>query len=247
MRAVIVDDEQHNIENLRGILCRNFPGVTILGTASTIDAAAALVRLQNPDLVFLDIQMGKETGFDLLKRLPKRGFDVIFVTAYDQYGIQAIKFAALDYILKPIDENDLQAAIERAMEKWRRKQGYSQLDFLINYLKGMGKVPEKIALPLFQETRYVSVSSIVRCEAQNTYVYFHLDDGEKVLVSRPLKEYDELLAPCGFIRCHQTHLVNPLFVKSLLKEDGGSLLLANGEKVPVSKAKRDAVKRALAG
>lgn len=247
MNAIIVDDEAHNIENLEGILGRHFPEITVRGVASTIDRAVTLITAQSPDLVFLDIQMGKETGFDLLKRLPERGFDVIFVTAYDQYGIQAIKFAALDYILKPIDENDLQAAVERAMEKWRRKQGYSQLDFLINHLKGRGKAPEKIALPLFQETRYVAVNNIVRCEAQNTYVYFHLHNGEKILVSRPLKEYDELLAPGGFIRCHQTHLVNPLFVKSLLKEDGGCLLLTNDEKIPVSKAKRESVKRALAG
>ncbi|SDD92307.1 LytR/AlgR family response regulator transcription factor [Niabella drilacis] len=247
MNAIIVDDEAHNIENLQGILSRGFPAITVLGTAATINAAAALITAQTPDLVFLDIQMGKETGFDLLKRLPERGFEVIFVTAYDQYGIQAIKFAALDYILKPIDENELKAAIEGAVEKWSRKQSYQQLNFLINHLKGTGKAPAKIALPLFQETRYVAVDSIVRCEAQNTYVYFYLNNGEKILVSRPLKEYDELLAPGGFIRCHQTHLVNPVFIKSLLKEDGGCLLLTNEEKIPVSKAKRDAVKRALAG
>ncbi|WP_018627010.1 LytR/AlgR family response regulator transcription factor [Niabella aurantiaca] len=247
MNAIIVDDEAHNIENLRGILSRCFPEITVSGMASTIEAAAALITSQTPDLVFLDIQMGKETGFDLLKRLPGRAFEVIFVTAYDQYGIQAIKFAALDYIMKPIDEAELKAAVERAMGKWKRKQNYHQLDFLMNHLKGTGKAPARIALPLFQETRYVAVNSIIRCEAQNTYVYFYLNNGEKILVSRPLKEYDELLAPGGFIRCHQTHLVNPAFIKSLLKEDGGCLLLTNGEKIPISRAKKDTVKRALGG
>ncbi|MGJ7031239.1 LytR/AlgR family response regulator transcription factor [Niabella hirudinis] len=247
MNAIIVDDEAHNIENLEGMLCRGFPEIMISGTAATVENAIALIMANPPDLLFLDIQMGKETGFDLLKRIPHRNFEVIFVTAYDQYGIQAIKFAALDYILKPIDEKELKAAIERAVEKWNSKHSYHQLDFLIHHLKGAGRAPAKIALPLFQETRYVAVTSIIRCEAQNTYVYFYLNNGEKILVSRPLKEYDELLAPGGFIRCHQTHLVNPVFIKSLLKEDGGCLLLTNEEKIPVSKAKRDAVKRALAG
>ncbi|WP_300601493.1 LytTR family DNA-binding domain-containing protein [Niabella sp.] len=247
MNAIIVDDEAHNIENLKRMLNRGFPELTVSGVASTVDAAVALIDTHAPDLVFLDIQMGKETGFDLLKKLSGRAFEVIFVTAYDQYGIQAIKYAALDYILKPVDETELRAAIERAKEKWSSKQRYNQLDFLVTHLKRAEKIPQRIALPLFQEMRYVAINSIVRCEAQNTYVYFHLNNGEKILVSRPLKEYDELLAPGGFIRCHQTHLVNPVFIKSLLKEDGGCLLLTNGEKIPISKAKKEVVKRALAG
>ncbi|HEX7754897.1 MAG TPA: LytTR family DNA-binding domain-containing protein [Niabella sp.] len=247
MKAIIIDDEVHNIENLQGMLLRGFPEITIAGTAATVEAAKRLVEMLQPDLVFLDIQMGTETGFDLLRKIAERSFEVIFVTAYDKYGIQAIKFAALDYILKPIDEGELRTAINRAKEKWTRKQNDHQLDFLVSHLKRSGNLPSKIALPLFQETRYVAINSIVRCEAQNTYVYFYLENGERILISRPLKEYDELLAPFHFIRSHQTHLVNPVFIKSLLKEDGGCLLLTNGEKIPVSKARRDPVKRALAG
>lgn len=247
MKAIIVDDEWHNIENLQGILARQHPEIMIVGTAMTVGDTLALLKVKQADLLFLDIQMGRETGFDLLDKIDNRNFEVIFVTAYDKYGIQAIKFSALDYILKPIDETELKTAIVRAKEKMIQKTHYSRLDFLIEHLKGLERAPAKIALPLFQETRYVYINDIVRCEAQNTYVHFYLESGEKILISRPLKEYDELLAPQGFIRCHQTHLINPFYIKSLLKEDGGILLLADGTKVPVSKSKKEYVKQILNG
>jgi two-component system, LytTR family, response regulator len=244
IKAIIVDDEKHNVENLRILINKHCPDVLIVGSAETIPEAVASIELEKPHVVFLDIQMGASTGFDLLKNIAERKFEVIFVTAYDKYGIQAVKFAALDYILKPIDINELLLAIAKVKEKLAAKQNNQQLDFLMDYLKQNGK-PVKIALPQQQEVRYITVADIIRCEAQNTYTWFFLSNSDKILVSKPLKEYDELLAPHNFIRCHQTHLVNPAFVKSFLKEDGGSLLLQNGVKVPVSKQKKDYVKEAL--
>lgn len=244
IKAIIVDDEKHNIENLDRLIKKHCPEVMIAGSAETISEAKLLIESQKPDVVFLDIQMGASTGFDLLKNITERNFEVIFVTAYDKYGIQAVKYAALDYILKPIDTKELLLAIAKVKEKMTVQQSSRQLDFLVDYLKQNGK-PAKIALPQQQEVRYVPVVDIVRCEAQNTYTWFFLSNNEKILVSKPLKDYDELLAPQGFIRCHQTHLVNPAFVKSFLKEDGGGLLLQNGIKIPVSKQKKDLVKEAL--
>ncbi len=244
IRAIIVDDEKHNIENLSILLKKHCLDVTITGTADTISEAILLVQMKNPDVVFLDIQMGGSTGFDLLKNIMERDFEVIFVTAYDKYGIQAVKFAALDYILKPIDINELIASVAKVKEKIAAKQNHTQLDFLVDYLRQNGK-PAKIALPQQQELRYVLIADIIRCEAQNTYTWFFLANNDKILVSKPLKEYDELLNPHGFIRCHQSHLVNSAFVRSLLKEDGGSLLLHSGVKIPVSKQKREDVKNCL--
>jgi two-component system LytT family response regulator len=244
IKAIIIDDERHNIENLRILINKHCPEVDIAGSSETISDAVTLIETQRPHVVFLDIQMGPSTGFDLLKNISERNFEVIFVTAYDKYGIQAVKFAALDYILKPIDINELLLAIDKVKEKLAAKQSNKQLDFLVDYLKQNGK-PAKIALPQQQEVRYVPVVDIIRCEAQNTYTWFFLSNNDKILVSKPLKEYDELLAPHNFIRCHQTHLVNPAFVKSFLKEDGGGLLLQNGVKIPVSKQKKDYVKEAL--
>lgn len=245
MNVIIIDDEIANIENLQHLLQKHCKQVQVMATATTIHQAVGLIKMHRPDLVFLDIQMGRHNGFDLLKLLPDRTFEVIFITAYDQYGIQAVKFSALDYLLKPVDIDDLVAAVSKAEKRLLAVKNNGQLDFLLQYLKNPGLQNTRIALPQLQEIRYVFIRDIIRCEAENTYTFFFLENGEKILVSRPLKEYSDLLKPCGFLRTHQTHLVNPAFVKSWLKEDGGSLLMLNGEKIPVSKPNREQVKQAL--
>ncbi|MCH5600143.1 LytR/AlgR family response regulator transcription factor [Niabella ginsengisoli] len=245
MNAIIVDDEQHNIENLKHLLQRHCSDIKIVATADNIQDALPRINSAKPDIIFLDIQLGNETGFELLKQLPQRDFEVIFVTAYDHYGIQAVKFAALDYILKPIDTHELIAAVEKASQKINNKKANTRLDFLIEYVRQGARSPSKIALPQQNEIRYIEINSIVRCEANNTYTWFYLDNKEKILVSKPLKEFEELLTPHGFLRTHQTHLINPAFVKSLQKSDGGFLLMQDGEKIPISKTKKETVKIAL--
>ncbi|WP_312698468.1 LytR/AlgR family response regulator transcription factor [Sphingobacterium mizutaii] len=245
IRAILIDDEIFNLENLQTLLGKHCPQVTIIATAQNIDDALDAVVKHSPNLLFLDIQMGNKTGFDVLKQLPIRNFEVIFVTAFDQYGIQAVKFAALDYLLKPIDIEELILAVNKAENKLSKKVQTSQLDFLLQQLKKPETKVSKIALQMQGEIRYVTLSEIIRCEADNTYTHFFLSNGEKILVSKSLKEYADLLRPNGFLRCHQSHLVNPKYVKSLLKEDGGVLLLLSGEKIPISKPNKDAVKQAL--
>lgn len=245
IRAILIDDEIFNLENLQTLLEKHCPQVTIIATAQNIDDALDAVVKHSPNLLFLDIQMGNKTGFDVLKQLPTRNFEVIFVTAFDQYGIQAVKFAALDYLLKPIDIEELILAVNKAENKLSTQVQTSQLDFLLQQLKKSETKVSKIALQMQGEIRYVNLSEIIRCEADNTYTYFFLSNDEKILVSKSLKEYADLLRPNGFLRCHQSHLVNPDYVKSLLKEDGGVLLLLSGEKIPISKPNKDAVKQAL--
>lgn len=245
MRAVLIDDEISNLENLRTLLEKHCPQVTIIATAQNVNNAVDVIEKYLPDLVFLDIQMGEQTGFDVLKLLPSRNFEVVFVTAYDQYGIQAVKFAALDYLLKPVDIEELRNAVDKAEFKLTRQVQTSQLDFLLQQLKKPETSISKIALQMQSEIRYVALSEIIRCEADNTYTHFFLSSDEKILVSRSLKEYADLLRPSGFLRTHQSHLVNPKYVKSWLKEDGGILLLMSGEKIPVSKPNKETVKQAL--
>ncbi|GEP96961.1 LytR/AlgR family response regulator transcription factor [Chitinophaga cymbidii] len=245
MRAVLIDDEISNLENLRALLEKHCPQVTVIATAQNVSDAVDAIEKYLPDLVFLDIQMGDKTGFDVLKLLPSRNFEVVFVTAYDQYGIQAVKFAALDYLLKPIDIEELINSVNKAGYKLATQIQTSQLDFLLQQLKKPETNVRKIALQMQGEIRYVILSEIVRCEADNTYTHFFLSSGEKILVSKSLKEYADLLHPNGFLRTHQSHLVNPKYVKSWLKEDGGILLLISGEKIPISKPNRDTVKQAL--
>ena len=243
MKAILIDDEISNLENLQTLLEKHCPQVTILSTAQNVSDAIEAITKHSPHLVFLDIQMGEQTGFDVLKQLPKRDFEVIFVTAFDQYGIQAVKFAALDYLLKPIDIEELVNAVSIAEHKLATQIQTSQLDFLLQQLKK----PEttKIALQMQSEIRYITLSEIIRCEADDSYTLFFLANSEKIMVSKSLKEYADLMRPSGFLRTHQSHLVNPKYVKSWLKEDGGILLLTSGEKIPVSKPNKEIIKQAL--
>jgi two-component system LytT family response regulator len=245
MQTIIIDDEYANQENLQFLLARHCPEVTIVGVANTIEEAKLQINHHHPDLLFLDIQMGRKSGFDLLRSIEDKSFEVIFVTAFDQYGIQAIKFAALDYLLKPVDIDELKNAVKKAEHKLASKIQHNQINFLLQQLQKHEPSIAKIALPQLNEIRYVVISDIIRCVADNTYTYFHLVDGELLLISKPLKEYADLLKPHGFIRVHQSHLVNPKYVKSWLKEDGGILLFNNGIKVPVSKPNREYVKSIL--
>ena len=245
MRALIIDDELHNIENLEILLQQYCPDVTIAGAATEVAAAVKLADDCRPDIIFLDIQMGEASGFDFLKQVPNKDFEVIFITAYDKYGIDAIKFAALDYLLKPVAIADLVLAVNKAREKLKIKEKSKQLDFLLSHVRNSEQDVPRIALPQLHEIRYVLVSEIVRCEADNSYTFFHLANAERILVSRSIKEYADLLKPSGFIRTHQSHLINAIHIKSWVKEDGGLLVLNNGDKVPVSKPNRDAVKMIL--
>jgi two-component system LytT family response regulator len=245
IRAIIVDDEVSNIENLGALLAKHCPRIEVIGTALNNADAAQLIKTYQPDLVFLDIQLSGDSGLNLLKLISSRSFEVIFVTAYDQYGIQAVKLAALDYLLKPVDIDELVAAVAAADVKLKEKQYNKQLDFLLNNLKKDNSQPTKIALQQQKEIRYVALDDIIRCEADNTYTFFYLTNGDRILISKGLKEYADILPADSFLRTHQSHLVNISFVKSWLKEDGGALLLTNGEKIPVSRPNREKVRLIL--
>jgi len=243
LKSILVDDEPHNISNLLHLLESYCPEIEVAGTANTVQEAIDLLHLNAVDLIFLDIDLGSETGFDLLKKINRQNFEVIFVTAFSEYGIKAIKFSAIDYLLKPVQPDELQIAVKKAVEKNNTKTQNKQIQSLLQILQNQqAKEMHRIALPSSKEIRLVSPEDIVRCESNNNYTRFHLRNGEILLISRPIYEYEGLLNDYGFIRCHQSHLVNKAFLKSLLKTDQGVLLLENGEQIPVSKMKKDLVK-----
>ena len=244
IKAVLIDDETNNLQNLQQLLNRHCPEVQVLATALTADEGRHIILQHQPDVVFLDIQMPGKNGFDLLRSLSHYEFDVIFVTAFDQYGIQAVKFAAIDYLLKPISPEDLQLAVSRVVAKSRNKKQNLQLENLINLFRQQ-KEDQRIALPTQKETRFIATGQIIRCESSNNYTSFYLSNEEKIIVSKPIYEYEELLAGYGFIRCHQSHLVNKKCIRSLIKEDGGYLLLENGTQVPVARSKKEMVIEAM--
>lgn len=246
IRTILIDDEPHNIINLQRLLEEHCSEVTVVATANNAEEGIAVIRKHKPDLVLLDIQMPGKTGFELLMELPEPSFEVIFITAYGQYGIQAIRFSALDYLMKPVDIDELKNAVQKAVVKNVQKHRNEKLQNLVSMLQeGSLRQEHRIALPSAKETRFVAVKDIIRCESSNSYTTFFMQDGEKIVVSVPIHEYEELLQDYGFIRCHQSHIVQKQFVKSMVKENGPYLVMINGEKIPVSRQKKDFVKDEL--
>ncbi|QNR84981.1 response regulator transcription factor [Pedobacter riviphilus] len=246
IRAVIIDDEKNNIENMVSLLRKHELPVAIIGSATNADDAISTIVATNPDLLFLDIQMPEKNGFDVLKALPHYQFEVIFVTAFDQYGIQAVKFSAIDYLLKPVNPEELKTSILKVEAKLNQRKQNFQLENLMELIKNKdAKKDHKLALASTKEIRFVHTDEIIRCESSNTYTQFYLADGKNIMVSKPIFEYEEMLGNYDFIRCHQSHLVNSKFIKSLVKEDSGYLLLNDDTRIPISRGKKENVLKAL--
>ncbi|MES2330490.1 MAG: LytTR family DNA-binding domain-containing protein [Bacteroidota bacterium] len=244
--AVIIDDEQNNIDNLEILLEQYCPQLTIVATALNATDGEAIILEHHPDIVFLDIQMPGKNGFALLQSLRTHSFELIFVTAFDQYGIQAVKFSALDYLLKPIDVEELKTAVHKAIYRSTEKKQNKKLENLLQVLEHQQqKDLHRIALTSAKETRFIRTQDIIRCESSNNYTTFFLFGREKIMTSKPIFEYEEILVNYGFIRCHQSHLVNKKHIKSWVKEDGGFLLLDDNTQVPISRQKKEYVKGEL--
>lgn len=245
LKAVIIDDIQQARETLRADLETYCPDIEIIGEADGVVTGAKLLREQNPELVFLDIQMKDGSGFDLLEILGNAAFKTIFTTASDAYAIKAFRFSAVDYLLKPIDPDDLMNAVKKAdIEK---KDAKPSLDLLKDNLSGKGKKQSRIALSTQDKIHVVKISDIIRCESSVNYTTFYFDGGKKLLVTKTLKEFDDLLGEHNFIRVHQSHLVNAEFIKEFVKTDGGYLVMLDGSNVAVSSRKRATVMDWLEG
>jgi two-component system, LytTR family, response regulator len=248
LSAVLIDDEKNNLNNLLNLIQSNCPEIEVCATARDAQEGKRIIIKYNPQVVFLDINMPGTSGFDLLRSLDNYDFEVIFVTAYENFAIQAIKFAAVDYLLKPVDINELKTAVKRAAARRMASFGNLKLENLIELLKLKNeKKNHRIALVTLKETRFIATQDIIRCEASNNYTSFFLEGNEKIIVSRPIYSYEEILTDYGFIRCHQSHLVNVDYVKSWVKTEGEYLLLHNGNQIPISRGKRNIVSNALKG
>jgi len=239
IRAIIVDDEENNRENLQSLISEYCENVEVVGQASSVDNAFKLIGSQKPDLVFLDIKMPEKDGFKLLESLNEVNFEVIIVTAYNKYAIKAIKFCAVDYLLKPIDIVELTNAVESVSGRIKHKLENERLRQLTNFFQN--RTPTKIGLASQQRVDFVEISNIYRCESDDNYTHFFLNNGEKMTVSKTLKEFEELLMDYGFIRIHQSHLVNSSHIKSYQKSDGGYITMNDGSVIPISRTKRNEI------
>ncbi|HYC29060.1 MAG TPA: LytTR family DNA-binding domain-containing protein [Chitinophagaceae bacterium] len=248
LKAVLIDDERNNLDNLEQLLITYCPELEICGRAMNADEGKELILSVHPQLVFLDIQMPGKSGLEMLKELNKQDFEVIFVTAFEKFAIEALRFSALDYLLKPISIKELQDAVAKAIQKHEQHDRNKNLENLVAYLLQQNqRESHRIALSTQKETRFVKPQEIIRCESSNNYTTVFLTDGSKLLVSKGIYEFEEMLKEYGFVRCHQSHLVNKSQVKSWVKTDGESLLLYNGDLIPVSKNKRAEVRNMISG
>lgn len=238
IRVVIIDDEDHIRDSLAKLLAKHCPQVTVCGEANGVASGIRVIQEMHPDLVLLDIEMGDGTGFDLLQSFPSIDFKVIFVTAYDQYALQAFRFSAVDYLLKPLNPEYLVTAIERAALQMKDHFN-AQMNALYENLKSVARQDKKIILKTAEQIYLLDLKHMVSLESDSCYTTVHTADGEHIMVAKTLKEYEEMLSDCGFYRVHKSHLINLSQIKRFEKQDGGYIVLANDVKIPVASRKRE--------
>lgn len=235
MRTLIIDDEADARENLQNLLKKYCPTLKLVGSADSAETGLSEIASKSPELIFLDIQMPGGSGLDLLEKLPEINFEVIFVTAFDEFAIKAIKLAALDYLLKPINIEELKGAVERAEKMVETKQAKDRFKVL---MENQQKGPKKIALSTFEGVVFVDVDQIVHCQADDAYTTFHLQDGEKIMISGSLKEYENLLGDSQFLRVHQSHLINLDKIKKYVKGSGGHVVMSDDSMIGIARSKK---------
>ncbi|MBR9922464.1 MAG: response regulator transcription factor [Bacteroidetes bacterium] len=243
MTALLIDDMPRALKVLQSDLENLFPEMEILGTAQSVVEGAKFLRQQQPDILFLDILLGDGTGFDLLEIFPDLQSKVIFVTASDEFAIRAFRFSAIDYILKPIDPEQLKQAVERA--KAQLQQSSESLDLLKETIRKPDELPTRISLHTQEKIQVVEIESIIRCESDGNNTIFYLTTGQKIFVTKTLKQFEGLLQEHDFLRVHQSHLINVAQIKEFIRRDGGYLVMRNGDKIPVSVRKRAEVMKVL--
>ncbi len=239
-KAIIIDDENRTRELIAKMVNSFGFDIEAIPAGENVQSGIKAIEEMKPDIVFLDIQMPDGTGFDVLKSVKNKDFEVIFVTAHEEYAIKAIKFSALDYLLKPIDPTELKAAVQKALEaseNRHKEKEEGQFDALQYNIQSNQK--RRLVLKTQESVFVVELDEIIRCEADRNYTSFFLANGKKILVSKTLKEYETLLSPHNFLRVQQSHLINLDYVDRYDKGNGGSVVMKDGSEVPLSPAKRE--------
>lgn len=242
MKALIIDNEEPIRNELKNLIIANCPKIDSVFEVNGVKSGFNAITTLNPDIVFLDVEMDDGTGIDLVKQLNGNiHFQLIFITAHNKYAIDAFKLSAIDFLLKPIDTGELVESIDKAEKNIKAQFLDKQLQILQDSISEIKKLDTKIALKDSESIYFVKVSDIIRCEASGAYTIFHIEDHKDILMSKGIKEYEDLLHPFGFFRTHHSHLVNIKKITRFDKAEGGILILENNEKVPVSQRKKDSL------
>ncbi len=247
IKVVIAEDEPRNVEILKAILEDHCEHVEVVGAARTVENAVEIIKKTNPDVLFLDIELPPRKGFEILNQFKKVDFDVIFTTSHEEYAIQAIKFAALDYLLKPLNIEEVKAALAKVKPR-SKGEGNELVAILKEYLQNKDQSFSKIVIPSNDGYRLVNLNDIIYCEASDSYTKIHIAGEKKIqMVSKPLKGYDTLLDGKGFFRVHKSYLINMNHVKKIIKGVGSAVVMSNDQTIPVSLRKKDSFFQHLKG
>jgi two-component system, LytTR family, response regulator len=238
--AIIVDDEPDCSEILATLLDRYCPQVKVIDICYNGQTALKSIMEEKPQLVFLDIEMPQMNGFELLERLQPIHFKLIFTTSYDQYAIKAIKFSALDYLLKPIDREELQEAVRKTIQSLHVPIP-QQFEVLLQKMQHTGASNQKIALPTMEGLQLISVDEIISCESERNYTYIYLKSKQKLIISKPLKDIEEMLEDYPFLRVHHSYIVNLKEISKYIRGEGGYLIMTDGSNVDVSRSRKESL------
>lgn len=246
LKTLIVDDEEKARVNLQSLLNEYCENVEVVAMAGSIADAIKMIDEKTPDLVFLDVKMHGETGFDLLEQMNDFDFDIIFITAFDEYAFKAFKFSALDYLLKPINIDELIVAVNKANEQKSVRNAKQQMDMVIDNIRSTGNKFRKIALPTLDGLLFIELDEIIRCESAENYTNFYLKSGKKILVSKTIKYFEELLSDHNFFRVHRSHLINLDHIEKYVKGEGGYAIMSDESSVLISRRKKEPFLRQFA-
>jgi two-component system, LytTR family, response regulator len=239
IRTVVIEDEDNSRTMLLNLVHEHCQQIKVVAEADSVPTGLTAIVEHKPQLVFLDIELQSETAFEILEKLPEINFELIFTTAFDHYALKAIKFCAIDYLLKPIDLNELLIAVAKAEKRLNHEYLNKNLEALLNNLKSGSQNNHRIALPTLEGLLFVSVSDIIYCESSGPYTQFYLKQPNKILTSRHLKEYEDLLNGYNFFRIHKSYLVNLQEIQKYIRGDGGQLIMSNGAALTVSKQRKE--------
>lgn len=247
--ALLIDDDDNLRSGMKSLLLRYAPEIQIIGEANSVKTGVEAMENLQPQVVFLDIQMTDGTGFDVLEQIAQRNgkstSHIVFITAHEQYAIKAFRFSALDFLLKPVDPEELQKVIEKIKNVLVKNDDYSHIDLLLENIRKKVDNFKRIALSNSDGIHLFEVSDIIRCESEDNYTKFFIKNSKPILISRTLKEYEELLTEHGFERIHQSHLINIAYLKSYIKKDGGYVVMADDSNLPISQRKKDRLQEIL--
>lgn len=246
--ALLIDDDSNLRNGMKSLLARYAPEIRIIGEADSVETGVPMLLQNPPQVLFLDIHLGDGSGFDLLEEVNKKGklnSQIVFITAHEQYAVKAFRFSALDFLLKPVDPEELQKVIGKLKEVIDKNDNVAHIDLLLENIRKKVDNFKRIALSNSDGIHLFEVSDIIRCESEDNYTKFYIKNSKPILISKTLKEYEELLTEHGFERIHQSHLINLAYLKSYIKKDGGYVVMADNSNLPISQRKKDRLQELL--